>query len=133
LPGALVQGTIAFAGQAILTSFKHWRIKTAIHRLENPRSDEKLARWNSELVRKENGSFLPDRTPSGFDPMKDLMEGFRDIFINLFFPDAPSYVVNATNLEYRRKLSLKILILEDQINTLKEELKQNGIDFNNNS
>jgi hypothetical protein len=129
IPAACVQSVLAIIAQTVATSITHKRIAIAIKKLENPQEPDNKVHWKNNLTRLPNGKDLPDRSQSDMDPMKHLIESFRNVFINTFFPDSPSYVIHATDLEYRRKLNLKIAILSDQIQELKEELESKQIKY----
>lgn len=127
IPAACVQSILAIIGQTVVTSITHKRIDIAVKKLENTQELDKSTNWKKNLTRVSNGKDLPDRSQSDIDPMKYLIESFKDVFIGTFFPDSPSYVIHATDLEYRRKLNLKIALLTDQIHDLKEELHSKQI------
>jgi hypothetical protein len=131
IPIALFHGFGAFVGQSIVNRFRHWRISKAVSLLENPQcelADEHSVKFRDKLEISKVG--IPSRSGIEYDPFKYIFELFRDYTLDYFYPGgAPSYVRLCTDIEYRKKLLLKIGILNTQIEDLKKELDQRNIEY----
>lgn len=128
---------MASVGQFIYTYSRHHRLNKALH-LHNSKlnpSDPITIPPPSPSVREiwQSYKFLPNEDftvqDRDLDPLKDFFN-FGVAKINSWFgnseeiPDWASPLVNALDIDYRKKLNLRILILNRQINELEEQKKQ---------
>jgi hypothetical protein len=137
IPGLITYGLIASVGQFIYTYFRHQRLNKALH-LHNskltpsdpitipPPSPSVREIWQSYKFLSNEDFTVQDRD---LDPLKDFFN-YSVAKINSWFgdsediPDWASPLVNALDIDYRKKLNVRINILNGQVSELEEQKKQ---------
>lgn len=76
----------------------------------------------------EKDAFFLDPVKSIYDGIASLLETFRSTDHAGQTLDEWEWLRNATNIEYRKKLSFKVILLKEQIIELRKELDRRGID-----
>jgi hypothetical protein len=125
LPVGFVHLCLAGIGQSIVSGIRNWRITVALDRKPIQETNQK---WNANAFQKDSTS-LYHREETKLDPAKYLIDSLRSFLWNALFPDPPSYIRHATDIEYRKKLQLKLSILNQQIYELQNECKSKNIEF----
>ncbi len=128
LPAVIVHFILSGTGQSFVTKLDHWRIQKAIEYLNEKEIPEKQKRWNHEPFRM-NATPHDPREETTFDPAKYLFDMIKSSFFGMFFDEPPSCFKYAADVEYRKKLNMKLLILTQQIEELQQELEKKGIDY----
>ncbi|KAJ3406373.1 hypothetical protein HDU80_011385 [Chytriomyces hyalinus] len=125
--GAIIFGALAAVTQSAFTQVRHWR-QEAGHRMLHD-SEENAPGFAAVLrdhpIREGDLAF----DDHGWDPLRELVTYMRGRFIRSVdaVPSWASPFVNALDLDYRKRLNIKIEILERQVGALKLQLKARGI------
>jgi hypothetical protein len=125
LPAGIVHAFLGATTQLFFTKFRYWRLEKSLEYAE-PAAVSK--RWNVDVFRADATPY-DRREDNTFDPAKYLFNGIRNLFFGLFGEEPPSCIRYAADIDYRKKLNLKIGILKQQIYDLQVELHEKGIDF----
>ncbi|KND00372.1 uncharacterized protein SPPG_04696 [Spizellomyces punctatus DAOM BR117] len=127
LSGSLMYSLLACGGQTLYLVGRQWRLRTALQqRIDNqspiPDRDQgfSLSRfWQMEILRPD-----PSAKPAPaaeIDPVGSLFVWARDkINANVDLPDWTSPLLNAWDIEYRKRLNIRLKILESQVGELRE-------------
>ncbi|KAI8617634.1 hypothetical protein BC830DRAFT_1166849 [Chytriomyces sp. MP71] len=130
--GAIMFGGLGLAGQSLFTFLRHKRQEAAFRLKHAPtlqQNEEEPVSLKHNKIRSESDPHFDDH---GWDPLRDATEYLQKMVGNAFggeesVPAWASPMVNALDLEYRKRLNIKIDILERQCASLRYQLKQRGI------
>ncbi|KAJ3007543.1 hypothetical protein HKX48_009060 [Thoreauomyces humboldtii] len=128
IAGSLMYATISCGGQALFLTARQWRLREGLKQRAQDVSGQPVPRpwsmarfWEQEIQRPN--SHLPVEKAKEFDPLGDLFLWTRDrINENVDLPDWMSPMLNAWDIEYRKRLSIRLGILEVQVGDLKTEV-----------
>jgi hypothetical protein len=145
-------GFIAASCQSLFTLFRHFRQDWAFvqedssittpkyHITQNndnskesyPSSFDALQSSNWASLEKMRPYGSSDPEPTNWDPIQDAFDWTKNRLVFLAWkgrpiPDWSSPLVNALDIEYRKRLNDKLDILERQIGKLKKDLSQKDL------
>lgn len=134
IAGSLMYSAIATGLQTVYLLGHHWRLNKALqqHIQESSPNQEiekpfSLARfWDREILRKD--PHLPPDKGKEIDPVGAVfMWAKNKINENVEVPDWTSPLLNAWDVEYRKRLNVRLKVLESQVGELRRnvgELKE---------
>ncbi|KAI8810000.1 hypothetical protein BJ742DRAFT_801823 [Cladochytrium replicatum] len=133
MAGAIFYGGLSCILQQCLTSARHYRQRRALKPVaETPNISERITTIFNKPAFSLNEDFSPRDPFQDFDPVEwafaqlrsaaKWIAGWEDI------PAWASPFANAFDVEYRKRLSMRILILEDDIEERRQNIKKLGGD-----
>ncbi|KAI9015016.1 hypothetical protein BC832DRAFT_547115 [Gaertneriomyces semiglobifer] len=131
IAGSLMYAALACGGQAIYSLMHHYRIKSALQqRLQGPEQETATVDphkwsltgfWKMDIVKPDRGA--PPAPAADFDPIGSLFKWTRDkINDSVDLPDWASPLMNAWDMEYRKKLNVRLDILTAHVAELEENI-----------
>lgn len=118
VPVAIFHSLLAAGGQFGTTQLDQWRVRQSIDRLEGKVEPKVSSRsWLHRMIKDTSGEF-PVREEIEFDPFKTFYEFVQDILRSIL-PESMTCMTRAVDIEYRRKLTFKVVLLRDQIDELR--------------
>ncbi|KAI9328520.1 hypothetical protein BDR26DRAFT_53024 [Obelidium mucronatum] len=134
--GGIVFGTLSAIAQFGFTQFRHARQEAAyeLQNGEEQKASKKYMDFRNAPPRE--GTSFDDH---GYDPLREFTQWAQKKIINKVGGVAVvdggwvSPILNALDLEYRKRLNVKIDILERQISSLRTQLESKGIQIDNNN
>ncbi|KAI8914988.1 hypothetical protein DFJ77DRAFT_464245 [Powellomyces hirtus] len=131
IAGSLMYAMLACGGQTAYLLGRQYRLREglkqrlrddAIRSGDPPPREWSLARfWEMDITRPE--SHLPAPPKKELDPLGDAFVWARDMInANVDMPDWTSPMLNAWDIEYRKRLSIRLGILEVQVRDLNESV-----------